>query len=179
MADDASRLWHLNDSNLLAHFATVVDPQASSWTMVRTLAPSTASALIGSLSKQQPKTVFRPNASNPPPPLRGAYGTPSVTRSLVTPNACPQTPSLCCKSIPNGCPLTLAPSPPAIDPWRLAQWKTPSVRSARHVQGLGGINPRMVNHHGSVDFHLSLYQAWSKVDDPPLRVKPLPVPVIQ
>lgn len=41
--------------------------------------------------------------------------------------------------------------------------------------GLGAPDPRL-NVHGRPDFRLtSLYQAWSKDDDPPSRVKPLPL----
>jgi hypothetical protein len=40
--------------------------------------------------------------------------------------------------------------------------------------GMGALDPRM-NSCGKPDFRLtSLYQAWSKADDPPSRVKPLP-----
>ena len=40
---------------------------------------------------------------------------------------------------------------------------------------LGALDPRL-NPHGQLDFRLtSLYQAWSKADDPPSRVKPLPM----
>ena len=41
--------------------------------------------------------------------------------------------------------------------------------------GLGSADPRL-NPHGKIDFRLaSLYQAWSKADPPPSRVKPLPM----
>ncbi len=40
--------------------------------------------------------------------------------------------------------------------------------------GMGSPDPRL-NSHGHLDFRLTaLYRSWSKVDDPPSRVKPLP-----
>ncbi len=40
--------------------------------------------------------------------------------------------------------------------------------------GLGSVDPRL-NAHGTLDLRLtSLFQSWSKYDDPPSRVKPLP-----
>ena len=44
--------------------------------------------------------------------------------------------------------------------------------------GMGSSDPRL-NAHGALDFRLtSLYQAWSKRDEPPTRVKPLPVSLL-
>ena len=43
---------------------------------------------------------------------------------------------------------------------------------------LGAPDPRL-NRHGELDIRLtSLYRAWSKADEPPSRVKPLPLPVV-
>ncbi len=44
--------------------------------------------------------------------------------------------------------------------------------------GLGSTDPRL-NAHGAIDFRLtSLYQSWTRVDDPPSRVKPLKVSLL-
>ena len=43
---------------------------------------------------------------------------------------------------------------------------------------VGAPDPRM-NTHGTLDFRLTtLYQAWTRLDDPPSRVKPLPVSLL-
>ena len=43
---------------------------------------------------------------------------------------------------------------------------------------VGTKNPRL-NSHGALDFRItSLYQSWAKVEDPPSRVKPLPVTLL-
>ena len=44
--------------------------------------------------------------------------------------------------------------------------------------GMGSIDPRM-NSHGHLDFRLTtLYQSWAKSDDPPSRIRPLPLPLL-
>ena len=44
--------------------------------------------------------------------------------------------------------------------------------------GVGSPDPRL-NTHGTIDFRLtSLYQSWAKYDDPPSRVKPLPLSLL-
>ena len=44
--------------------------------------------------------------------------------------------------------------------------------------GLGSPDPRL-DAHGNVDFRLTvLFRAWRRVDDPPSRVKPLPLAVV-
>ncbi len=44
--------------------------------------------------------------------------------------------------------------------------------------GMGTTDPRL-NRHGNMDFRItSLLQAWRKADDPPARVKPLPLAVV-
>ena len=59
-----------------------------------------------------------------------------------------------------------------------------TVEDAVHAVGqayssMGPRDPRL-NNHGSPDFRLtSLYQAWSKADDSPSRVKPLPTTLMR
>ena len=44
--------------------------------------------------------------------------------------------------------------------------------------GMGALDPRL-NAHGALDFRFaSLYQSWTHLDDPPSRVKPLPVSLL-
>ena len=44
--------------------------------------------------------------------------------------------------------------------------------------GMGALDPRL-NRHGELDFRLTaLLQAWKRDDDPPTRVKPLPIAVV-
>jgi hypothetical protein len=44
--------------------------------------------------------------------------------------------------------------------------------------GMGAADPRL-NAHGAIDFRLtSLYRSWTRVDDPPSRVKPLPLSLL-
>ena len=54
-----------------------------------------------------------------------------------------------------------------------------SVRAVGQAYaGLGAEDPRL-NSHGAIDFRLtSLYQSWAKADDPPSRVKPLPLTLL-
>jgi hypothetical protein len=132
MADDASRLWHLTDNDLLTHFDTRY-PQASPWTMW-TLAPATNSSLIGSLFRQRPAHEFLRNASLLPAPP--AYcGLTSALASDAIPLHSQRTRSRCSKSSHNACGA--APSPPAVDRCGLATWRTPSARWARRTPGWG------------------------------------------
>jgi hypothetical protein len=76
MADDASRLWHLSDATLLAHFDSSY-PQASLW-QLRTLHADMSSALTGALSRQRsiPATL---HIESPRPLPPGTSGNGSVS----------------------------------------------------------------------------------------------------
>ncbi|KAI2493227.1 hypothetical protein MHU86_21301 [Fragilaria crotonensis] len=67
MADDASRLWHLSDSDLLTHFDSAY-PQCTSWTLHHPT-PTMLSALNGALSKQRcvPECLLSEIAQLEPP----------------------------------------------------------------------------------------------------------------
>ena len=132
MADDASRLWHLSDSDLLSHFAAHY-PQASPWRLL-TLDSETNLALIGALFRQRPKHAFLASVSTPPA-KPGSSGPLSATASPWTPTTCLQIPSRSCKSSPSAC--ALAPLPPAVDLCGLAQWRTPFAQWARRTPGWG------------------------------------------
>ncbi len=132
MADDASRLWHLTDDELLTHF-NVRYPQASRW-QLWTLEPATNSALIGSLFRRPPDHAFLHNASLPQVPPDDC-GPCSAKLSAVTRTPCHPTLSPCCNSSPNA--FAVVPSPPAVDRCGLATWRTSSARWARRTPGWG------------------------------------------
>ena len=47
-----------------------------------------------------------------------------------------------------------------------------------YYASMGSKDPRL-NSHGALDFRITtLYQAWAKTDDPPSRVKPLPLTLL-
>jgi hypothetical protein len=81
MADDASRLWHLDDAHLLTHFNSTY-PQPTSW-QLHHLAPSMHSALIGAFSKQRCVHAALLNATPPRIP-HGASGRPFAPHSAST-----------------------------------------------------------------------------------------------
>ena len=165
MADDASRRWDLDDAALLPHFACRY-PQDSPWRLC-SLSSDTNLALIGALFKRRP--AHESLTSAPPPPTHpGASGAPSARASLWTPTIFRETPFLSSSSLSRA--SALVPSLPVVTPYELARWKMPCERWARRMSP----DPRL-NSHGHLDFRLTaLYRSWSKVDDPPSRVKPLP-----
>ena len=133
MADDASRLWALNDADLLTHFNTTY-PQAVSWQML-TLASAPSALLIGALSKkQQPCAALLRVAPAQPP--RGPSGRPFVPASASMPTTClPSTPSLFSNYTHNA--IAPAPVHPVVDRSGLAQWRMPYERWARRTPAWG------------------------------------------
>ena len=80
MADDCSRLWHLTDSQLLAHFNSTY-PQAQPWQIVQ-LRPEMLSSLISALQRQRPaldSLLSRPPTKTP----IGPNGKPLFPRSTA------------------------------------------------------------------------------------------------
>jgi hypothetical protein len=118
MADDASRLWHLDDHALLTHFDRTY-PQTVSW-QLRPLPADFSSSLIGALSRQ-PAPI--PSAPGPRCPL-GSSGRPFVPAWASAPTPWgPATPYLfsnCSHSA-----TALANSRPATTLSDLGQWRTP------------------------------------------------------
>ena len=135
MADDASRLWHLSDSQLFSHFNTTY-PQAVSWQMLR-LPSATNASLIGALSRT-PLLPCGDLLSKPPTDTRpGLSGRRSVPASASMPPTSPaaSTPSLFCNCLPTATgPATLLP---VVDLSGLVWWKTPYERWARRMPGWG------------------------------------------
>ena len=68
MADDCSRLWHLSDSQLLAHFNSIY-PQEQPWQLVH-LRPEMLSSLTSALQMKRPELVSLLNE----PPTKTAIG---------------------------------------------------------------------------------------------------------
>ena len=132
MADDASRLWHMSNSELLTRFHSHY-PQALPWKLL-TLSPATNLALIGALSKKRPAHEFLANAAIPPAPP-GNCGASSAPASGSIPTTCHPTQCPSSKSSPTA--SGMAPSRPAVLPCDLAQWRTPFVRWGRRMPGWG------------------------------------------
>lgn len=173
MADAASRRWDLSDSELVSRF-NVHFPQATSWQLHR-LPRDTNIALIGALCRRQPRNGYPANVTPLPTPA-GASGLASVPASTLMPSTSqPNAPYPCYNSLHS----IIAPdlSHPA------ATLSALTVEDAVRAVGqmyarLGSPDPRL-NVHGAVDIRLtSFYRAWQRHDEPPHRVKPLPLSVV-
>jgi hypothetical protein len=133
MADDASRLWHLSDSQLLAHFEQTY-PQSSPWKLVPLRSP-TLSALISALRRQR---VAMPLVLNEPPPRTtpGQFGLTSAPHTKSIPYwTLARTRSRTFKSLLNVIGTDVLPK--MATPSELAQWKTPYVPLARRWPAWG------------------------------------------
>lgn len=134
-ADDASRRWDLNDSDLLTHF-NYTYPQAVSWHMLTLQSDTTTTALTGALSRRRPVNAS-PSKNVPPAPLpHGRSGRPSVPVSASHPSACPMlTPYLFSNCLPSA--TATGPLPPVVDLSGLGQWRTPYKRWVRRIPSWG------------------------------------------
>ena len=133
MADDASRLWNLRDSQLLAYFQQTY-PQSLPWKFTP-LRQHMRSALISALSRQP---VALQSALNVPnrritPGASGATFAPSTTS--IPYYKLSQTQSLTYKSLHSG--IGMADLPKMVNPSELAQWRTPYVPLARRWPAWG------------------------------------------
>lgn len=140
MADDASRLWHLTDDELLTHFNSIY-PQQRHWQLL-TLRPAMHSALTSALQcKRSNPESFLPVPNTEVPP--GFDGPSIVTSSKLTPCS-PMwlTQSSSSKSLPTVTDPALL-HPVATLP-ALVQWKQPFARSARRWPAWG---PRTLDIH--------------------------------
>jgi hypothetical protein len=127
MADDASRLFHLSDADLLTHFNSHY-PQTASWRMLH---PSNEmlSSVTSALHRKRPEPASFLHAPLP----------------TIVAGSCGQASALNCVSIPSFRKLTTqsfsckfldrdtdpASLPPVVGLSSLAQWKTPSVQWVR------------------------------------------------
>jgi hypothetical protein len=83
MADDASRLWALDDTQFLTHFEQLY-PQNSPWELVP-MRPALYSPVISSLQRTRSPTPLPP-AQRPPHPPRGPNGSSFVQTAGLTPS---------------------------------------------------------------------------------------------
>ena len=134
MADDASRLWHLPDIDLLTHFNSHY-PQNASW-QLQTLHPTMDSALTGALFRKRHVPESLSNAALPRIPL-SASGHPFVPSWASHPayQTVPRTESLFYNSLPSA--SAPGPLPPAAVPYDLARWRTPYEVWGRRLPGWG------------------------------------------
>lgn len=132
MADDASRRWDLSDHDLLSHFNTHF-PQGRSWQM-RTLTPETSALLTGALSRTRAQ-IASPLNAQPQLIRHGRCGRPSAPAWASIPTPSDPTQFLFSSFSPIG--TATAPSPPAVTPFALGQWKMPYERWARRTPAWG------------------------------------------
>ena len=134
MADDASRLWHLNDHALLTHFNSTY-PQPTSWQLHR-LEPSMNSALIGAFSRKRCVPAALLNATAPRIP-HGASGRNFAPHSESTPTSPTSTATRYLFSCSLPTDTSTAPSKAAATPSALGLWRMPYVSWDRRLPGWG------------------------------------------
>jgi hypothetical protein len=133
MADDASRLWHLTDSQLLVYFNQTY-PQSQPWQLWM-LRPHTFSALISALqwTRVAPALVLNVPSHRIVP---GTSGSPIVPLTTSIPYwQLSQTQSLTFKSLHSA--SAMAALPRMVTPSKLAQWRTPFMPLARRWPAWG------------------------------------------
>ena len=127
MADDCSRLWHLTDTQLLAHFDSQY-PQRQPWQLFHLRSPM-RSALTSALFKRRSEPELALNEPVPTIAL-GLSGRSSATPTTLTPSSATSAmPSPSSRSSDNNTEMDA--SPPAKTLSELAQWRTRSVQWAR------------------------------------------------
>jgi hypothetical protein len=127
MADDLSRLWELNDSQLLSYFNTKY-PQDLPW-QTATLRPAMLSSLTSALQKQRVDPVSLLNAQ-PKKMVIGASGS-ATAKPLVLAPTSKKSPTSFLFSKFLRCDSAKGPSLPPGDLSQLGAWRTtyaPSVR---------------------------------------------------
>ena len=126
MADDCSRLWHLDDAQLLTHF-DLTYPQSLPWQLC-TLRPEMHSAIHSALQKQrqQPEWFL---AQLTKPKLGGPSGWPNVPTGALTPSKTPVPLSPATTWLPLPTTSTWVPSPRAASPASLGGNVETALRS--------------------------------------------------
>lgn len=133
MADDASRLWHLSDALLLAHFNSSF-PQARPWQLSH-LRPAMHSALTTALRCNRIEPALFLHVP-PPETLIGFDGSSIVNNWTLTQHSpVIHSPSPHSRSSLNA--IGTDPLLPAVDLLNLARWKQPSAPSARRFPAWG------------------------------------------
>jgi hypothetical protein len=140
MADDASRLLHRNDADLLTHFNTHF-PQPNGWRLCH-LSPEMSSALITALSAKRCEPALWRREPAPPTNI-GDCGWSSVPRTIWTPTTPLSTLYRTSKFLPND--FAMDASHPVANPFELAQFLTTSEVWARRTNGWGPLTPESIN----------------------------------
>jgi hypothetical protein len=138
MADDASRLWHLTDSQFLTHFNTHY-PQNMSWRLQH-LTPSMSSALTGALFKRRCVPAALLNAPVPRIP-HGASGRPFVPHLASMPDSRASTETRYLFSCSSPTATSMAPSLPATTPWTISDCGGRRTKRGAGVRPGGGPRP--------------------------------------
>jgi hypothetical protein len=137
MADDCSRLWNLNDADLLSYF-NFNYPQKQSWRMHH-LRPAMNSALTSSLLRQRSEPAsYLPEM--PKPAKHGNSGRRFAPTSMQTPTS-RRWPTLSLSSKPLACGGGMGALLPAATQTELARWRTPFGLSARRFPHWGPMTP--------------------------------------
>lgn len=130
MADDASRLLDLSDTDLLVYFNTTY-PQMLPWVLWTPTSHFLSAVTLALRRQTSPMELF---LRGPPPPLpitpSGAnFATPT---EWILPFKSMPTPSPSSKSLPSA--TETAPLPPAVKRSELAQWKMPYAALAKRAR---------------------------------------------
>jgi hypothetical protein len=133
MADDCSRLWHLDDSQFVAYFNQVY-PQKLPWQFVP-LRSSMSSALISALQTKRvdPQSYLNVPDHRTAPGKSGSISATSTTSTPFWKRSKTQKPTS--KSLANV--TATGDEPKMVNPSELAQWRTPYVQSARRWPAWG------------------------------------------
>lgn len=143
MADDLSRLWELDDSQMLHRFNSLY-PQTLPWRICQ-LRPEMLSSAMLALSKKRCKPEFLEADKLPLPPTKG-FGMASVSNTSWTPT-CPKLPPAIRSSGSSSSHSKFDPvdCPPAKTASDLAQWRMHSAllhrRSPSWVSTTHGADP--------------------------------------
>lgn len=137
MADDLSRRWDLDDSQLLLHFHSHY-PQDRPWRLCH-LRPKMSSSVLSALSMKRCKPEFLVDATLPPPPTN-AVGPSSVNNMTWNPS------SAAAPIQSRGCKSSLKEYeaegfPPAVTVSDLARWRMPSTSLHRRTPSWVNVTP--------------------------------------
>lgn len=133
MADTLSRCWDLTDSQMLAHFNSHF-PQDKPWRVCH-LSKRMLSQLISALSRQRCDYASHKDTLHGRIAI-GKSGMTSACRTAWT-HSCTESRTPCPSSKSSGSDTVMVDLPPAVNPWQLIQYRTPSVRSGRRLHGWG------------------------------------------
>jgi hypothetical protein len=174
MADDCSRLWHLSESQLLANFAALY-PQVQLWQLYP-LRKQMRCALTSSLLTSASRPELQYSAPNPWT-IIGIAGKSSAWPTMST-RTCPRGTILspCSKSLVKDTETDACP--PRNNPIKSRTAEDGIRAVGQAFARLGAPYPRKYA-HGYIDFRIQTQiKAHKKHDDPPRRVKLVPITII-